>query len=285
MTEKELLCRIQEVTIPSGSDEILKEVNLDFERGTVVAVIDRQQNGGRLLQAIAGMRSIKSGQIVLADGLHKIQYVPDDIICYDSLEVGQFLKGFSINCKNVDLEKGLKLCQLFGIEEREQLLNLTFEQNRLVAMIQALMAEPQILLLDNPHNMISDETYALLTKEFETLKTNGTVILIASASFEQIGVACDTYHFMKDGMLYKSYKNDELPKPAKVLMVRGGDATAFADGMFELLWEQDEKRCYLSEEKAVSLAKKLQASNCVDFMVEQLSMDEVVYEEFERWHS
>ena len=70
-----------------------------------------------------------------------------------------------------------------------------------LALAQALMEDPPVLLLDEPLNGLDVEGTKLVYRILEAEKEKGKVILIASHHVEDIKLLCDKAFWLKDGKL------------------------------------------------------------------------------------
>ena len=72
-----------------------------------------------------------------------------------------------------------------------------------LGLAQAIMENPDILILDEPMNGLDKDGVADMRKYLLDLKKQGKTILIASHSAEDIDVLCDTVYEMDKGKLEK----------------------------------------------------------------------------------
>ena len=72
-----------------------------------------------------------------------------------------------------------------------------------LGLAQAIMENPDLLVLDEPMNGLDKEGVADMRKYLLDLKSLGKTILIASHSAEDIGILCDTVCEMDKGRLEK----------------------------------------------------------------------------------
>ena len=146
------ICSMQDVTIQDGTECVVKDLQLDIRESEVTVLIAQDNSASQILQVMGGFRNAVQGDVgypgmALEDGVlpvGKIQYVPDDIICYNNMKVKDFLCGIALASSMETIRESVRLCSVFGINPEEELLELTFEQNRLVAMIQALICMPKL---------------------------------------------------------------------------------------------------------------------------------------------
>lgn len=286
------ICSMKDVAITDSSSFILQNVQLDIEEGKVMALIAEGDCVSALLQALGGFRAIDKGHITYnflskkdAGNLSEwVQYVPDDIICYSNLKVEEYLCGIALATSMNMVKEGARLCKVFGIDTSEELLNLTFEQNRCLTMIQALVQKPKLLLLDRPCDMLGKRAYLLLWREILALQKTGTTVVFTAEAYEDIVVPCDRYIFFRGDGTYKKYGRKELPRPAKVITIEGGNVNAMNPNKMKLLYKEGAKCRFLYREKNMGeMVLRIYKTGCRNFNVEELSMEEEIFRDYERW--
>ena len=72
-----------------------------------------------------------------------------------------------------------------------------------LGLAQAIMENPDLLILDEPMNGLDKEGVSDMRKYLLNLKEQGKTILIASHSAEDIEILCDTVCEMDKGVLTK----------------------------------------------------------------------------------
>lgn len=72
-----------------------------------------------------------------------------------------------------------------------------------LGLAQAIMENPDLLILDEPMNGLDKEGVNDMRKYLLDLKAKGKTILIASHSAEDIEILCDTVHEMDKGIISK----------------------------------------------------------------------------------
>lgn len=288
---KENLCLCEHVACKAQGDINIEDFNLAIGRKKIIAMIGEDQTAGRVLQLIAGIKAVSGGRISFPDMkserksgiLTDVQYVPDDIVCYRGLSVRAFLKGVSRHEPGV-MEEAERLLGVFGIEAEQQLLDMTFEQNRLVAMIQALSRKPELLLLDRPYDMLLSDTYRKLLREVIALYNGGSSIVIAASAFDDVFLPCNEYIFMQEGSIRKRFERKDLPRPAKVITMSGGSLKSMEKAKLKLLFNKYGSCRFLYRETDMEkLSERLSKSGCQNFKVEELSMEEEIFADYTRW--
>jgi ABC-2 type transport system ATP-binding protein len=283
---------MQDVTISDGNESMITGLQLNIKESEITALIAEDDSISRILQVVAGLRDVEEGEVIYpgldldsaAASPEWIQYVPDDIICYDNMKVKDYLYGIALAVSMEAAREGIRLCGVFGINPEEELLNLTFEQNRLVAMIQAIVCKPKLLLLDRPYDMLGKRSYLLLWKEIIALRKEGTTVIFSAEQYEDVVIPCDRYFFFREGASYKEYIREELPKPAKVITIEGGSMNVMNSGKQKLLYKCGKSYRFLYRDYDMGeMVLRIYKTGCSNFNVEELSMEEEIFQDYERW--
>lgn len=290
---EDILCSCQHVTVKGKQENQLDDISLLVREKQIIALISEDESAGNVLKLMAGLHVPDGGRIAGSCMTKqertrfpkKMQYVPDDIVCYDRLKVKEFLHGMANGGKEIG-ENAARLLSIFDIDENETLLEMTFEKNRLVAIIQAMMVEPELLLLNRPYNMLRKKTYYLLLKEIIQQYLGGTSLMIAAESYEEIVLPCNRYLFMENGKVTAEYDRSQLPKPAKVVTVWGGDISSFLPEKMKILIQTHRMVRFLYREFDMQkLACQVSKTGCDNFTIEELTMEEELFGHYERWLS
>ncbi len=269
----------------------IEDISLVLRKKQITALISEDESAGEVLKLIAGLYVPDRGNVDYpcmpeqkGTFVHKrFQYVPDDIVCYDGLNVKEFLHGMANG--NEELEEAAKrLVDIFGIDEKEPLLEMTFEQNRLVSMIQAMMAKPLLLLLNRPYDMLRENTYRLLIRELIGQFFDGTALVMAAQSYDNLIMPCHKYLFLESGKIKACYNRDQLPRPSKVVTMWGGDISSLLPEKMEVLVKRRNYFRFLYREQSMrELAIRLSKTGCDNFNIEELTMEEEIFHNYERW--
>lgn len=73
--------------------------------------------------------------------------------------------------------------------------------NQRLRLAQAIMEEPEILILDEPMNALDNDGVKEIRELLLSLKNDGKTILLTSHSAEDIDILCDTVFEMDKGKL------------------------------------------------------------------------------------
>lgn len=288
-----VLYNCSHVSVRGKQGDLLEDISLSVSKKELIGLISEDDSAGDVLKLIAGLYVPDHGKIACPDTVkqdragfsRKFQYIPDDIVCYDGLSVKEFLHGMVGQAEEVKAEVA-RLLDVFGIDEDEALLEMTFGQNRLVSIIQAMMVKPSLLLMNRPYNMLKKGMYQLLLKEMAEQYFEGTAIVIAAESFADVVMPCHKYLFLEEGRVTARYNRTQLPELPKVVTMWGGDVSPFLPEKMELLVRKKQYVRFLYREQDMQeLAGRLSRTGCDNFNIEEIAMEEELFHNYERWLS
>jgi len=204
-------------TYPGGVQEVLKGVNLVIKDGEVVSVIGPNGSGkSTLMYLLAGIYKPSSGSIKIL-GYDSTRLVGRDrarLVGYVFQDPDQMLLSSTVKG---ELEFTLKLAGIRGREAEgrvkrisdylgiNDLLNqsphkLSVGQRRLVSVASVLVAEPRILILDEPTRGLDNETSTSLMDLLLTIKEErGMTLIMVTHNMRQVGEYSDRVFVMYDG--------------------------------------------------------------------------------------
>lgn len=207
------MIRVENLFLTIKGNEILKDVNVHFEKGKIHGLIGRNGSGKTMLmKCICGFVRPTGGQITVAD-----KRVGKDCDFPESLgmiiENPGFIPYYS-GCKNLtllaDLRKKIDKSQVLATMEKVGLdpgLRIPVKKYSLgmrqrLGLAQAIMEDPELLVLDEPMNGLDKDGVVDMREYLLELKEQGKTILIASHSAEDIELLCDDVVEMEKGRLY-----------------------------------------------------------------------------------
>jgi ABC-type sugar transport system ATPase subunit len=207
----------------------LKKVTLSIADGSYFVLLGPAASGKTvLLECICGIRQIESGKILI-DGknatnlqprLRNIGYVPQDYALFKHLSVADNI-GFALKIqgqnKSQRIRQVSRVAEMLSIENLldSRVHGLSGGQQQRVALARALVAEPSVLLLDEPvcaqDEARRQEICALLRMIAKDFKI--TVIHVCHNLEESFSVA-DSAAVMHDGFIEQTGDlKDLLRKP------------------------------------------------------------------------
>ncbi len=215
----------------SSHVEVLKDINLSVEEGEFVVLLGPSGSGkSTLLNIIGGIDKADSGEIKIRDKrmsdmdeksltayrrdhlgyIFQMYNLIPNLTVRENIEVGAYLSKLPLN---ID-----ELIQTLGLKEHQNKFpnQLSGGQQQRCAIGRAIVKNPDILLCDEPTGALdyntSKEILALI--EEVNQKYGNTVIMVTHN--DAIKNMADYVVKLRDGMIRKSYRNEEKIKAAEL---------------------------------------------------------------------
>lgn len=209
----------------------LKEVCKRYKKKTALFPVSLQSKAGEcivlcggngagkstLLDIIAGISTPTTGTVQLGDTelqkdrrryVREIGYMPDDFHAQQSMTVQEFLS-FYAAFRNVGRERVQEVIEMLGLDEKrnERLHRLSKGMRQRLLFGQACLAQPKVLILDEPTNGLDpywvDEFLSLL----KAFKKSGTMIIFSTHMMDVAAEIGDRILFMKEGKVIQEIRN------------------------------------------------------------------------------
>ena len=159
MTES-LNIKLKNVFLKLQNIQIFKNLNFDFSSNGVSIILGANGSGKTLLtKAIVGLIDLDKGEVIKNETL-EIGYAPQKIVflrrnVYENLAYPLKVKGE--NGQKIK-KKINKLMDEFGVENKKFLSarNLSAGNSQYISFIRSIVADPKILILDEPCSNLDD---------------------------------------------------------------------------------------------------------------------------------
>lgn len=205
---------VSNVTKKFGDSTVLWNINIQFEEGKIYGIVGRNGSGKTVLfKLIIGYMRPSDGQVrVYGKEVGKDKDFAEEIGVI--IENPGFLKGYT-GYKNLEYLAGIR--KVIGKKEirdsmervgldpdsRKKVGKYSTGMKQRLAVAQAIMEDPRILILDEPMNGLDDQGVEDIRKMLLQLKEEGKTILLASHNREDIETLCDEVYEMSQRRLKK----------------------------------------------------------------------------------
>ncbi len=186
------LIEVSGITLKRDGATVLSGVSARFEPGEITTIVGPNGSGKTsLLKALIGELPPSAGRIIRAPGL-RIGYVPQKLPLDPTLPmtVARFLslpRRVSADAR----ARALSYAEVAALEHR-QLADLSGGQLQRVLLARALLAEPQILLLDEPTQGLDQPGQAAFYKQIEHVRDSlGCGVVMVSHELHVVMSASD----------------------------------------------------------------------------------------------
>lgn len=209
--EKAPKIKCVDVTKAYRDHTVLKQVNLECESGEIAGIIGRNGAGKTVLfKAICGLTAIDSGKILI-DGeerrkgevLQSVGIIIEEPAFLAHASGYKNLEYLYMIRNRVNREHLNQVLSQVGLDPdvKKPVDKYSLGMRQRLAIAQAIMEDPDILILDEPFNGLDDHGVADMRELFLELKRRGKTILVASHNPEDIRLLCDRVYQMNAGVL------------------------------------------------------------------------------------
>lgn len=212
-----LTIKIDNLVKNFNNNEVIKGASYEFASGNVYGIVGGNGAGKSvLLKMILGMMKPDSGKVSFGGipenkaAANKVASVKPDMACVidgcdlimnmSGLENLIYLAGFR---KLVD-EKCIRECmKKVGLnpDNKDKIKNYSLGMRKRLLIAQAIMENPDVLILDEPTNSLDSSGVQMLHDIVHENKEAGRIIIIASHYEQDIDGLCDIVLSLKDGVL------------------------------------------------------------------------------------
>ncbi len=245
------LIQIKQLTFEYSGTRALDSVSFDIVKGSITALVGPNGAGkSTLLRCIAALDYPLSGQVLLngVDVLDdprashaKIGYLSDNFGLYDALSVRQCLT-FAASSQGVAADNVTQVVNRTA--EQLDLTNklnsaagaLSRGQRQRVAIGQAIIHSPSLLLLDEPATGLDPEARHSLSQVFIALKDSGMTLIVSSHILAELEDYSTEMLVLKNGRILQQQSVHNTPAEnlshiefELVHIADGAKLTAFID--------------------------------------------------------
>ena len=191
---------------------ILQDVNLTLEGGTVYGFVGRNGSGKTMLfRALSGLMKLTQGTVSL-DGqvLHRdfsvlpsLGIVLEHVGMYPNLtgvENLRYLAGLTRRAGEADIRTAIERVGL-DPDDKRTYRKYSLGMKQRLAIAQAIMEKPDVLMLDEPTNALDSEAVAQVRDIIAREKERGALVLLASHNYEDICLLSDEVYRLASGRL------------------------------------------------------------------------------------
>ena len=227
------LLKAKDLEVSYGGINAVKGIDLHVNQGELVALIGANGAGkSSSLTAIAGLLKPSAGEIHFANQQTKklpayelvrlgLGMVPEGrgvfkrMTILENLQMGAYLKS---DAKDIERKLDEVYSYFPRLKERLSQLagTLSGGEQQMVAMGRAMMAEPKLLLLDEPSMGLSPIMVETIFDVVRSLSANGMTILLVEQNARLALQMADRAYVMESGLITLSGSGKELLEDSRV---------------------------------------------------------------------
>jgi branched-chain amino acid transport system ATP-binding protein len=218
-----MLLELENVNAYYEKSHVLQNVSLKVEPGEVVALLGRNGSGrSTTCKAVMGLVAVRSGAIrfkgkpitnktPFAIAQAGIAFVPEDRRIFPNLTVGENLRLAALaGRKGVWTEK--RIYEYFAVlgERKDKPAKLSGGEQQMLAIARALVANPDIILLDEPMEGLAPLIARNVEDVVRSIRSEGNTILLVEQNAQVAMSLADRGYVLSNGRIVGSGTTAEL---------------------------------------------------------------------------
>jgi branched-chain amino acid transport system ATP-binding protein len=207
-----MLLKLENVNAFYGKSHVLQDVSLEVERGEVVALLGRNGSGrSTTLKTIMGLVPARLGKIRFHDhditnkspfslAQKGIAFVPEDRRIFPNLTVGENLRLAALAGRKGPWNE-TRIYEYFAVlgERKDKPAKLSGGEQQMLAIARALIANPEIILLDEPMEGLAPLIARNVEDVVRRIKSEGNTILLVEQNAQVAMSLSDRGYVLSNG--------------------------------------------------------------------------------------
>ena len=179
-------------------NQFLKNLNLQFEKGKVYAIVGKSGTGKTtLLSVLSGLAAPTSGNVYYkgqdVEKMNKYDFrskyvgvvfqsfnLLTKFTAFENVSLSMDIANFNVNDKKQYVYDLLESVGLDSEQANSRILKLSGGQQQRVAIARALSYQPEVILADEPTGNLDGETEAEIIKILRDLANQGKCVIIVT---------------------------------------------------------------------------------------------------------
>ncbi len=244
----EYIVEMNHISKRFGGVAALSEANLKLRKGEFHALMGENGAGkSTLMRILAGAITKDSGELIVngekvelknaKDSIqHGISMIYQELMLIPDLTVAEniFIDQLASQSKILDWKRLRREAQAMldelgfsNIRATDEVRNLTVACQQVVEICKALSRKSNVLILDEPTSVLSNNEVVCLFKMLRLLREQGCSIIYISHRIEEVFELCDRITVMRDGCYIDTVNVSEIDKNTLVNMMVGRPMSNF----------------------------------------------------------
>ncbi|MCF0259539.1 MAG: ABC transporter ATP-binding protein [Erysipelotrichaceae bacterium] len=200
-----------------GKKEVLKDLNLDLEKGKIYGLLAQNGEGKTTLMKILAGVAVKEFGTVEIDELtpgketkqHTV-YLPEHSALDPSKSCAQMMKMMADFFEDFDADQARELLVRLGLDENQKLSSMSKGMQEKAALALALARSADLYLLDEPLGGVDPASREQILKTILSSYRENASLLISTHLIADVEAILDEVLFMKNGRIILQEAADEM---------------------------------------------------------------------------
>lgn len=171
-----------------------------------------------------------------------IGYVPSEIKYYGQSYVKEILEYVKSFKKDATSEQIDRLADLLDIDRKKKISELSLGNKKKVAIAQALLGNPKLLILDEPTNGLDPLMQKILFDILNDYRKNGNTVFLSSHNLIEVGNLCDRVSIIKEGKIIETMELiSRLSDFGRIIEIEGDFPKEYIEEISSEIYSYNEK--------------------------------------------
>lgn len=204
--------KIENLTKSLKGDIVLNNINLNLKKGKIYGFYGRNGSGKTMLfRAIAGLIKPSKGRVIIDDKVlfedieipNKLGIIIENPGFWDEYTGFCNLKMLALIRNEISDNQIKQTMERLGLNPNEKKIYKKYSlgMKQKLAICQAIMEEPELIILDEPTNALDEDTVNIVREILIEERKKGTIVLIASHNKQDIDLLCDEKYEISGGKI------------------------------------------------------------------------------------
>lgn len=207
------MIEIKNATKTFGTHIVFENINLTIQKRSITGIVGYNGSGKTILfKSICGLIALDTGTITVRQEVvgKDVDFPRNMGVIIETPGFLPYLNGFknlkqlaSISNK-IDDKRIAEVLTLVGLDatNKSKVATYSLGMKQRLGIAQAIMEEPDILILDEPFNGLDENGVEAMRQLIQTLNKQGVTILLASHQRQDIDLLCtEVYRFQQQQLI------------------------------------------------------------------------------------
>jgi len=197
------MIKIEGLSKKYGENQVLKNINLNFEIGKVYGIVGENGAGKTtLFNCLVGLENYEG---TISSSFKKLKdhvgYLQTESHFFSKITGEEYIQFFA-NARNIKI-KNIKEKNIFDLPLNQYASTYSTGMKKKLALTAILIQNNDFFILDEPFNGVDIQSNMIISEIIFKLKSLGKTILLSSHIFDTLAKTCDEIHVLDNGVFTK----------------------------------------------------------------------------------
>jgi ABC-2 type transport system ATP-binding protein len=204
------MIKIQNLTKKFGTKEVLKNINIQFEKGKVYGIVGENGSGKTtLFRCISELESYEGAILSdLAPLKNHLGLLLTEPFFFTKITGKEYIQ-LLCNARSIKVENIGKQ-NVFDLPLNQYASTYSTGMKKKLALTAILLQKNDFFILDEPFNGVDIQSNIIITEIIHKLRELNKTVVISSHIFSTLSDTCDEIHLLKNGEFIRTVQKEEF---------------------------------------------------------------------------